>query len=454
MLLLLKKRSLLLSILLISSALYAAPEQGEVAAGHAEFNSVDANSVKITTSEKAIINYRKFNIGEGQSVEFIQPSSKSAVLNRVTGKNPSKILGKLSGNGRVFLVNPSGVYFGPNATVNAGSFLASTLNIRDEDFLKDKFDFYLEPGNENAKIVNEGSIASIPEGFVALFAPFIENRGSIIASAGKVILAAAERVTLDFTGDGLLQFTVDGELEKALIENFGQIESAGGVVSLTMRTARDAIKMVVNTDGITPANAIEEADGVIRLVSKSVITADHVALEATRVEAEGKIDVSRTQQKGGTVHILGDEIYLTGAEIAANGDTGGGEILIGGEYQGKGDVRTALYNVMDNTSTIYADAKIAGDGGRVIVWADETTLFVGKIYARGGPESGNGGFVETSGKINLGTQEGHVNTSAPQGKYGDWLLDPNTISITLRGWIRSLQVLLPTALLRQIYLFL
>ena len=187
----LKKCYLLFPVLFISCALYAMPEKGEVSAGHAEFNSVDSNTFKITTSEKAIINYRKFNFGEGQSVEFVQPSAKSTVLNRVTGKNPSKILGKLSGNGRVFLVNPSGVYFGPHATVNTGSFLASTLNIRDEDFLGDKFDFYLEPGTESAKIVNEGLISSNPEGFVALFAPFIENRGSIIASAGRVVLAAA-----------------------------------------------------------------------------------------------------------------------------------------------------------------------------------------------------------------------------------------------------------------------
>ena len=200
-----------------------------------------------------------------------------------------------------------------------------------------------------------------------------------------------------------------------------------------MRTARDAIKMVVNTDGAVAANTIEEADGVIRLVNKSAISADHVAIEATRIEAEGRIDVSRTQDKGGTVHILGDEIYLTGAEIAANGDAGGGEILIGGEYQGKGDLRTALYNVMDSTSTIYADAKVAGDGGRVIIWADETTLFDGKIYARGGAEGGDGGFVETSGKINLGIQVGHVNTSAPCGNYGDWLLDPASVVIATGG---------------------
>ncbi|MGH2611928.1 MAG: filamentous hemagglutinin N-terminal domain-containing protein, partial [Rhabdochlamydiaceae bacterium] len=250
----LRKTFYFLSLLLAASSLFALPEGEEVVAGQADFHASDGRSVKISTSDKAIINYQKFNLSEGEHVQFIQPSAKSSVLNRVTGKDPSKILGKISANGRVFLVNSNGVYFGPNATVNTGSFLASTLNIHDEDFLNDKLHFFQEAGSEKSSIINEGKMTASHEGFVALFAPFIENRGSILARAGKIILAAAERVTLDFSGDGLIQFTVDGDLKQALIENYGHIEAAQGNVEISLRTARDAIKMVVNSDGITPAN--------------------------------------------------------------------------------------------------------------------------------------------------------------------------------------------------------
>ncbi len=198
----LKRVFYLTPLLLTASTLFALPEKGEVAAGQADFHSSEGRSLKVTASDKAIINYHKFNIGEGEYVEFIQPSVKSCVLNRVTGKNQSRILGKLSSNGRVFLVNPSGIYFGPKANVNTGSFLASTLNIRDEDFLNDKYHFFLEPGAEKAQIINEGTIAASPEGFVAFFAPVIQNHGTILAKAEKVILAAAERITLDLAGDG------------------------------------------------------------------------------------------------------------------------------------------------------------------------------------------------------------------------------------------------------------
>ncbi|MBS0627354.1 MAG: filamentous hemagglutinin N-terminal domain-containing protein, partial [Verrucomicrobia bacterium] len=417
--------------------LFSLPEKETVTTGQADFHSSDKNSLQITASDKTIINYQKFNIAEGEHVQFIQPSASASVLNRVTSKDPSKILGQLSSNGRVFLINPNGICFGPNSIINTGSFLASTLNILDEDFLKDRFHFFQEPGSEKATITNEGMISASPEGFVTILAPFIENRGSISARAGKVVLAAAERVTLDFSGDGLIQFTIDGDLKQALIENYGSIEAASGSVELSLRTAKDAIKMVVNTDGITPVNAIEESEGLIRLVSNSHITANKVHIEGNKgsnIEVQGTIDVSNSKplEKGGSLYILGEHIKLVGAQIDASGDIGG-TVLIGGDYQGKGPLYTAQNTLMDNTSIIHADSTHSGNGGKVILWADDTTLFDGKIFARGGPNGGNGGFVETSGEITLGIHEGFVNTSAPLGKFGDWLLDPASIVVATGG---------------------
>ena len=432
------KRIFYLTPLLLTASLFALPEKGDVAAGQADFYSSGGRSLKVTTSDKAIINYHKFNIGEGECVEFIQPSVKSCVLNRVTGKNQSRILGKLSSNGRVFLVNPSGIYFGPKAIVNTGSFLASTLSIRDEDFLNDKYHFFLEPGAEKAQIINEGTIAASPEGFVAFFAPVIQNHGTILAKAEKIILASAERVALDLAGDGLIQFTVDGELEEALIANYGTIESAQGVVELSMRAAQKAIKMVVNTDGAIAAAAIEEVGGVIHLVAGSCIAADTAHIDGgshARVIAEGAIDASNRQEnrKGGTVRLLGDHLHLKGAQIDVSGDAGGGVVLIGGDYQGKGGIRPAIETIFDSKTSVFADAFRVGDGGKVIVWAEDTTYFDGKIYARGGSEGGHGGFVETSGKMNLGIETGYVDTSAPLGNFGNWLLDPSSITIATTG---------------------
>ncbi len=431
----LKNTSCVAFFLLTASALYALPEIGQVVSGQVECHADDLHSLQIHVSDKAIINYPKFDIGVGEHVQFIQPSQNATVLNRVIAKNPSKILGKLSANGRVFLVNPSGIYVGPTAVVNVGSFVASSLNIRDEDFLNDKFQFYHEPGSEKSSVINEGLICASPEGFVALFAPMVENRGSIIAKAGKVALAStshAERVTLDFHGDGLIRFTLEDDLKEAVLASYSQIESAGGSVELLMNTAQDAIKRVVNTDGLAFVNAIEEVDGIVRLVSTSRIVANAIELEGEHVAAGGVLDASN-DKSGGSVRILGDKIGLVDAHITTSGETGGGEVLIGGDYQGKGDLRRAQFTTMDELSTIESDAKINGNGGKVILWSDDTTLFDGKIYARGGEWRGNGGFVETSGKMQLGSETGYVNTLSSTGQHGLWLLDPNTININSNG---------------------
>ncbi|MBS0627633.1 MAG: hypothetical protein JSS09_05420, partial [Verrucomicrobia bacterium] len=93
----------------------------------------------------------------------------------------------------------------------------------------------------------------------------------------------------------------------------------------------------------------------------------------------------------------------------------------------------ALTNIMDESSTILANALTKGNGGKVILWADETTIFNGSIEAKGGVLSGDGGFVETSGKEGLGVQTGRVDTVSFNGNTGTWLLDPATITITSVG---------------------
>lgn len=384
----------LLLSLMICISLNALPSGEEVRAGEATFRS-DGKALTITTSDKAIIEYQQFDLGKGELVEFIQPGKDSTVLNRVVGGNESKILGELKGNGRIFLVNPEGIYFGKDAVVNVGSFVATSLAIRDEDFLNERFEFV---SDGRGSVINEGLIQA--DGFVALFAPHVENRGTIYARVEKVFIGSAEKVAIDLMGDGLIQFRVDGDLEKALIENYGKIESANGAVQISLKTARKAIQSVLNTDGIEIAAGIEEIDGVIRLLSGSEIAAKHV-------------------------EVIGDSIELWGATIDASRENGGGTVLIGGDYQGKGDHGNARFTTMDEHSTIYADATLEGNGGKVIVWADDSTLFDGKIYARGE----KGGFVETSGKENLGVRTGYVNTAGKDGTFGEWLLDPSSITI-------------------------
>jgi hypothetical protein len=122
-----------------------------------------------------------------------------------------------------------------------------------------------------------------------------------------------------------------------------------------------------------------------------------------------------------------------GTRVDASGDAGGGTVLIGGDFQGRNsDVRNASYTWVAPSAWINADAITSGNGGKVIVWADQVTQFGGHISARGGALSGDGGFAEVSGKhgLVLAGLVGHFDLSAPKGKGGELLLDPNVINVT------------------------
>ncbi|MCY2987772.1 MAG: hypothetical protein NTY19_07905, partial [Planctomycetota bacterium] len=177
-------------------------------------------------------------------------------------------------------------------------------------------------------------------------------------------------------------------------------------------------------------------DGLISAVGGGQVYLDAGSQGTTLVS--GVIDVSAREpgQVGGTIHLLGDRVGLIdNTRIDASGSSGGGTVLIGGDYQGKNrSIRNASRTYVGPDTEIVADAIDAGNGGRVIVWADEVTRFHGTITARGGAMAGNGGFVETSGKGSL-VFDGRVDTSAPAGSLGTLLLDPKFIEVKITGGV-------------------
>ena len=137
-------------------------------------------------------------------------------------------------------------------------------------------------------------------------------------------------------------------------------------------------------------------------------------------------------QTGGNITVTGDHVgILSGANINASGDAGGGVVQIGGDFHGQGTTPTAEATVVESGTTINANANTTGNGGNVTVWADDYTEFGGLIEARGGSQSGNGGYVETSGHLTLNVDDSaFVDVFAPNGASGNWLLDPADMTIT------------------------
>lgn len=410
----------------LSSSLHALPADGVVTNGSASISGNGSGSLTITqTSPTTTIQWQSFNIGTTESVQFVQPDSNSVALNRVLGSDPSHILGRLSANGQVFLVNPQGVLFGPGASVNVGGLVASTLDIADADFLAGRYRF---GGSTSGEVRNLGSIQAQDGGYVALLGNTVVNEGSIGAHRGSIALAAGGAMTLDFFGDGLLKVAVDRATLNALASNGGVIQANGGVVWMSA-SARDALlTTVVNQSGIVQANSVGYRNGRIVLDGG----------ESGVVEVSGTLQTAGTApgSTGGSIVVSGDKLALRdGAQLDATGHAGGGSIAVGGGWQGQdASIRQATGVYIAQGATLDASATHTGDGGTIVAWSDvhnaqSSTRVYGTLRARGGSQSGNGGRVETSGHW-LDVTGLQVDAAAPHGAGGYWLLDPEDLTVT------------------------
>lgn len=403
------------------ASLHAMPANGEVTAGSAIISQAGSVMTIQQQTAQAAINWQAFNIAANEKVHFLQPGSNAIALNRVIGNNSSAIYGQLTANGKVFLVNQNGVYFAPGAQVNVGGLVASTLSITDADFLAGKYNFVNQGGAQG--VVNQGTIIANNQGLVSLLAPEVKNEGIIVAKKGSIILAAGNQATLDFAGDGKVQLALEPGALQAVVDNKGLIEADGGVVLMTARAGQNLTSSVVNQSGVIHARSLDGTHGTVTLNAVDGM-----------VKVAGKIDVSGTGTKGGTVDVFGNAITLAnGTNIDASGNTGGGKVRIGGDWQGNGDAPHAQTVAIDQGAVIHADALTAGNGGTVAVWSDGITRFDGTISAKGGTVRGDGGQVETSGHVLQIGNTASVNASAAKGQGGGWLLDPINVTISDSG---------------------
>ncbi len=424
-----------LSFSFLSFSLIANPEGGQVSAGSATITNPNPTTVQINqASDKAVIDWKTYNIAEHETTQYVQPSVKSIMLNRIDPTmGASTIRGALNANGQIILINPAGILFTSTASVDVAGLLATTANISNEDFMSGKFRFVQSP-LWNGAVINDGKITIRNEGIAALVAPGVENNGVIMAKMGKVVLASGTEYTIDFYGDQMIQFGVNSEVSKpavapdgriltAAVSNTGKIIANGGKVLLTAKTAGSILDHSINMSGRIEANSVSQRGGSIILSGG----------ESGIVKVSGKMVAmgKHRGQKGGTVKVLGDNIQLVdNASINVSGKSGGGTILVGGNFYGAGIEQNATNTYVAQTVKLNADSIYNNNGGNIAIWSNGHTEFYGSLSARGGLLGGNGGFIETSGHY-LNVANAMVDTRAPAGLVGTWLLDPTNIYIAL-----------------------
>lgn len=395
------------------------PSGGNIVAGSGSIQQSGAGMAIHQGSDKLAIDWQSFSIGKGNTVEFVQPGAKSVALNRVLGSDVSVIQGALKANGQVFLVNPNGVLFTPGAQVDVGGLVASTLNLSTEDFLAGNYRF---SGDSAASVVNQGNINAAQGGTIALIAAKIVNEGTITAHKGNVLLGAGRVVTLDLGGPVQLEVK-EGALQ-ALIENGGAIRADAGKILLTARAAETLASTVINNTGLIEARSLDIGEnGLVTLMG-----------DQGDVHVAGRIDVSSDTAKGGKIVVTGERVAIKGgAELNATGAKGGGEIYVGGSWQGKdASIKQASQTTIAAGAVLDASATDNGKGGTVVAWSDvkkpgSVTRVDGTLKATGGAKGGDGGKVETSG-AKLAVSKA-ADASAKNGKGGLWLLDPDSVTV-------------------------
>lgn len=358
--------TLMVGPLLYSQPAHANPTGASVQAGNVKIQSIGPNTLQIDQfTQKAIIDWRSFSSNPQEIIRFLQPNSTSVILNRVTGQDPSTLLGQLLANGQVFLLNPNGVVFGPGSVTNVAGLFVSTLKMSNEDFLKGNYALSQDPNFHLSSVVNQGSITITDGGFAVLAAPLVSNQGLIVANLGKVTLAAGEQMVLNFDGRNLINFRVDG------------LNGKPGTVLIGQDQLTPLLASVVKNSAINEAGAVKtNSDGTISLVGAS----------GTLVQ-EGIIRVNAEQGKAGTVVLDSGQATVVGpnARVEARGLSSaadGGDIIL---------------NSRGMTVTTQGSSLIA-DGAR-------------------------GGFIETSG--HRAWLRGSINA----GRGGSWSLDPDDLNI-------------------------
>ena len=414
-----------------SQPVWANPVGPTVVNGNASF-ATSGNTLTVTNTPGAILNWQQFSIGQGQTTQFNQQSAQSSVLNRVIGPDPSLIYGTLRSNGNVYLINQAGILFGNGSVIDVNGLVASTMKITNSDFSQNQLNFSGTSGNT---VLNQGSITTPSGGHVYLIGNNVTNEGVITTPQGETILAAGNSVSLLDTGTPHVTVTLNAPAEGNAV-NIGKIVAQGG--SINIYGALIQQQGLVNADSASmdaAGNIVLSATQSANLAAGSVTSANGpnggnitVQSGATGTTiASGQISATGSNGVGGNVQVLGKQIAVAG-QIDSSGTAGGGTVLIGGDAHGANPlIQNAQQTFVADTASIKADALQNGNGGRIIVWSDTSTSVYSNLSAQGGVYGGNGGFIETSGHYLDVTNA--ANVSAPKGHGGTWLLDPYDVTI-------------------------
>ena len=418
----------LITLLSINVIARAAPQGAEVLDGNADIVQ-NGNKTTITQqSDETVIQWQSFDVEQSEKVEFVQPNTDSVVINNIVGGQASFINGEITANGQVVLINNQGFVF------TGGSFLqADSLTLAAADLSQDENGKWLiQSTGENAKIINAGQI-EVQNGHLVLLANQVINTGEIINHFGDIKIIADQGGFYGLDPKGITYLALPQEMvntQSTLIDQSGTIKAEKGDVNLNVISRDEALDAMLKHSGQTTAGALHSDEGeAISFESNYIELSGLLSADSILIDSKYslKIENATLGQQAQSIELNANTIDIKNSVLDASHSNNGGSVKIGGMHLDKVD-QAQTVNI-DEKTIINVSSNDAGNAGEAIIWSKTGTNFKGTVYAMGGSESGNGGFVEVSAKKNL-HYDGFVDTTAAQGEWGTLLLDPDIIIIT------------------------
>ncbi len=372
------------------------PTGGVVNAGQANISQVGSTLNVNQSSQRAVVDWTSFNVGQSAIVNFQQPNAQSSTLNRVMDTQPSQILGRITAPGAVVLVNPQGVYFGKSSSVDVGGLVATTHNAVADEYMKGQLKF--NRNGATGAVVNEGELRSALGGYIALLAPEVRNQGVIVANLGTVALAAGEAYELQFDGVGALSnVRVTPATLNTLVENKHAISAPGGLVILSAQAASRLQSAVVNNTGRI------EATGMVNRGGRIVLEASTQVMNSGTISASNMLGVTNTPTTVGTIDIKTAQFTQAASGVlnvsAVNTFAGNVTLQVADSIYMSGSVlANSVMGSGQSTNYVLGNAM----GGRVNLQASRRIDFDGAVLDASGPDGG--------GRIHLNTPNAPVDS--------------------------------------------
>ena len=392
------------------------PQLDTITSGTATIQQEATTTTITQTSHSTTLNWNSYNINQGHTITYNQPSTSSIAINNIKDTNPSQILGNINANGRIILLNPNGFYIGPNSTISANTFIAAAANLQQTTYNQNTNTLTLNNPQQTltGDITLHGTITTTNT--TQLIAHHInQNTQATITATNHIALKATHTISLHAT-----HTTTANNSSIDLFAN--QTITGGG--STNSNTTTITTSYLSLTGDYTATNTTSLTADTILLNHQATITSPTTTIHSTQQSLiSATIQSPNTQNpntqspntQGSTTITSDGTITLLNATIT----TPQQDITIG-------STTTPPTQITINQNTTI-DTSHPTNPGTIIIYATNTALY-GTILANA--ITGTGGFIEVSGTRHLTFNPTLIQATSTYGTPGTVLIDPDNIIIT------------------------